>query len=182
MRKFYGFAVTIALIMTAALAGCGGGGGNCGENPPNPTNGPVGSVGSPKIYVADTGNNRIVRMDDMTGAGWTTFGTEGHGTSQFYHPDAVSVDNDGRIYVAEYLNHRIVRMDDMTGAGWTARDANSMDVYVDSNSKIYVTDYDRFIYRMDDMTGAGDAVLVGTQGTRVDHFNKPIRVRVGKKR
>ncbi len=24
------------------------------------------------IFIADTGNNRIVRIEDMTGAGWTT--------------------------------------------------------------------------------------------------------------
>jgi hypothetical protein len=28
------------------------------------------------IYVADNGNSRIVRMNDMTGAGWTTFGSK----------------------------------------------------------------------------------------------------------
>ena len=26
---------------------------------------------SPQIYVTDSGNNRIVRMDDMTGKNWT---------------------------------------------------------------------------------------------------------------
>lgn len=27
-----------------------------------------------RIYIADTGNGRVVRLDDMTGRGWTTFG------------------------------------------------------------------------------------------------------------
>src|SRR2546430_14858550 len=36
----------------------------------------------PKIYVADESNNRIVRMDDMTGAGWTQFGTLGRDPDQ----------------------------------------------------------------------------------------------------
>src|SRR5437899_12738395 len=40
----------------------------------------------PKIYVADESNNRIVRMDDMTGAGWTPFGTSGSGPNQFNLP------------------------------------------------------------------------------------------------
>ena len=30
-----------------------------------------------RIYVADAMNGRIVRMDDMTGTNWTTFGTTG---------------------------------------------------------------------------------------------------------
>lgn len=36
-----------------------------------------------KIYVADGGNNRLVRMDDMSGAGWIVLGTSGNGTNQF---------------------------------------------------------------------------------------------------
>src|SRR5207249_8368366 len=40
----------------------------------------------PKIYVADESNNRIVRMDDMTGAGWTEFGEFGSGTSRVRFP------------------------------------------------------------------------------------------------
>jgi hypothetical protein len=30
-----------------------------------------------KIYVGDTGNNRIVRFDDMTGTNWVTYGSRG---------------------------------------------------------------------------------------------------------
>src|SRR5438309_10033738 len=45
----------------------------------------------PKIYVADESNNRIVRMDDMTGAGWTPFGVFGSGPNQFNLPVRVFV-------------------------------------------------------------------------------------------
>jgi hypothetical protein len=69
--------------------------------------------------VADNGNHRIVRMNDMTGAGWTTLGTGGSGANQFHFPEFVFVDGAGRIYVNDLENHRIVRMNDMTGAGWT---------------------------------------------------------------
>jgi DNA-binding beta-propeller fold protein YncE len=72
-----------------------------------------------RIYVADRENNRIVRMNDMTGAGWTTFGAEGSGTNQFNDPFSIFVDGAGRIYVTDNRNNRIVRMNDMTGAGWT---------------------------------------------------------------
>ncbi len=51
--------------------------GSAGARTPAPSSG---------IFVADTGNNRIVRIDDMTGAGWTTFGTRGSGINQFSDP------------------------------------------------------------------------------------------------
>jgi hypothetical protein len=38
---------------------------------------------SGQIFVADSTNNRIVRINDMTGAGWTTFGAQGSGPNQF---------------------------------------------------------------------------------------------------
>src|SRR5438034_11775820 len=37
----------------------------------------------PKIYVADASNNHIVRMDDMTGAGWTGLGSLAAGSSKY---------------------------------------------------------------------------------------------------
>jgi sugar lactone lactonase YvrE len=72
-----------------------------------------------RIYVADAGNARIVRMNDMTGAGWTTLGSLGRGVKQFRNPPGVFVDGAGRIYVADQGNGRVVRINDMTGAGWT---------------------------------------------------------------
>src|SRR5437879_8503653 len=72
----------------------------------------------PAIYVADESNNRIVRMDDMTGAGWTPFGTFGSGMNQFRFPSGIYVSAAGQIFVADAFNHRIGRMDRMTGAGW----------------------------------------------------------------
>jgi DNA-binding beta-propeller fold protein YncE len=44
-----------------------------------------------KIYVADTTNNRITRMDDMTGKNWITFGAGGSGTNQFKFPRTVFI-------------------------------------------------------------------------------------------
>src|SRR5438876_4586703 len=54
----------------------------------------------PKIYVADESNNRIVRMDDMTGAGWTPFGTSGSGPNQFSSPCGIFV-SAGQIFISE---------------------------------------------------------------------------------
>src|SRR5207245_7913792 len=71
----------------------------------------------PKIYVADESNNRIVRMDDMTGAGWTPFGTSGSGPNQFRFPSGIFVSAAGQIFVEDALNHLVVLMDNITGAG-----------------------------------------------------------------
>jgi hypothetical protein len=48
-------------------------------------------AGAGQIFIADTGNNRIVRINDMTGAGWTTFGSLGSGTNQFNRPSDIFV-------------------------------------------------------------------------------------------
>src|SRR3989449_4562856 len=45
----------------------------------------------PKIYVADESNNRIVRMDDMTGAGWTELGRLATGSSQYNSPFRICI-------------------------------------------------------------------------------------------
>src|SRR5207249_8708803 len=68
--------------------------------------------------LADRNNNRVVRMNDMTGAGWTEFGTFGSGPNQFSSPFGIFV-SAGQIFVADTFNTRIVRINDMTGTGWT---------------------------------------------------------------
>jgi DNA-binding beta-propeller fold protein YncE len=72
-----------------------------------------------RIYIADMGNSRIVRIDDMTGKGWTTFGSIGTGTKQFTGPTKVVVDQANRIYVTDFGNRRVVTFDDMTGKNWS---------------------------------------------------------------
>ncbi|HVN04493.1 MAG TPA: hypothetical protein VMT86_08760 [Bryobacteraceae bacterium] len=71
---------------------------------------------SSRIYVADTYNNRIVRMDDMSGTNWTVLGST---TNQFINPYGMAVDPFGTIYVADSRDYRIVMADDMTGSAWT---------------------------------------------------------------
>src|SRR5258706_16442447 len=73
-----------------------------------------------RIYVMDTGNNRLVRMDDMHGTNWTTMNGIGSGVGQFAQYVApVAFDASGRIYVADTGNKQIVPMDDRNGTNWT---------------------------------------------------------------
>src|SRR5437867_2624201 len=71
------------------------------------------------IYISVASRHAILRVDDMTGAGWTTLGNWGSSVGQFNEPGGIFVDRAGRIYVADQGNHRIVRMNDMRGTGWT---------------------------------------------------------------
>jgi hypothetical protein len=75
-----------------------------------------------QIFVTDQGNHRIVRVNDMTGAGWTTVGgpAAGSGIRQFSAPGGIFVSPRGQIFVADSGNHRVVRINDMGGAGWMA--------------------------------------------------------------
>ena len=136
-----------------------------------------------RIYVADSGNSRIVRVDDITGVGWTTLGTYGTGVNQFSHPHGIFVDGAGRIYVADSGNNRIVRVNDMTGTGWktlgtSGRGANQFSelrgIFVDQTGRIYMVDvvhrqFSGRIARVNDMTGAGWTTL-DTQGVPLGIF------------
>ena len=76
-----------------------------------------------RLYVADYGNNRVLRFDNATqkgdGAnadgvlGQTVFTTSAPGFSQIgmFGPFGVSVDSSGRLYVGEYGGNRVLRFD-----------------------------------------------------------------------
>lgn len=60
-------------------------GGTCGSGVKQFSSGGLADVAvdtSGRIYVADSGNSRIIRSDDMSGTNWTSFGTAGSGTNQ----------------------------------------------------------------------------------------------------
>ena len=74
------------------------------------------------ILVSDTGNHRIICIQDMKGKNLKSFGFPGHGIGRLLNPAQVWVDHLGRIYIADKGNHRIIRMDNMTGLGWSEMD------------------------------------------------------------
>src|SRR5262245_27777311 len=135
-----------------------------------------------RIYIADWANHRVVRMDDMTGAGWTAIG-EG----QFSYPVGVCVDAAGGLVVTEQRHHRIVRIDDPCRPQWTRLrppDAESKRVNkhagswvaVDAVGRIYVTaDGEHRVVRMDDMSGT-NRVAFGTEGSGDGQFRDPAGV------
>ena len=133
-----------------------------------------------RIYIADTFNNRIVRIDDMTGAGWTSFGI---GVA----PTSVAVDGSGRIYFSDYYNNRIGSALNMSGSGLTFLGSTTpgsgvgqfrspSPIYIGSDGRIYVTDSgnDRVI-RMNDITGAGWTTF-GSHGPGIGQFAAPLGI------
>jgi len=95
------------LVKANAVAIWGSKGAGPGQfvNPRGLTVGPDGN-----IYVADSGNNRVVVLDS-TGKFLRTFGTEGNAPGQFKGPWGISVDKQGNVYVADTWNHRIEKFD-----------------------------------------------------------------------
>jgi len=74
-----------------------------------------------RIYVADSGNNRIVTMNNITGAGWSAFGSLGSATDQFNTPTGIAQDAQGLFYITDSGNNRVVRVSGLTGinVNWT---------------------------------------------------------------
>jgi hypothetical protein len=46
-----------------------------------------------KIFISDKNNSRIVRIDNMDGNGWISFGSQGSGSLFFDSPGAIAVTN-----------------------------------------------------------------------------------------
>jgi DNA-binding beta-propeller fold protein YncE len=74
------------------------------------------------MYIADTGNNRIRRINTggiittVAGSGEPGFGGDGGPATEakIYSPTGVAVDSSGNLYIADNSNHRI-RMVDPSG-------------------------------------------------------------------
>ncbi len=67
------------------------------------------------IYVADTGNNCIQRLNATTGVFSTPFGTCGPAAGTFSGPEDVAVADSGDLFVADNGNNRVLQLDS-TGA------------------------------------------------------------------
>lgn len=77
------------------------------------------------ILVLDSGNCRIVGIDDITGSGWVSYGHPGRPTPAdpaeggFVDPRGIAVDTVDRIWVSDPGAGRVTRVDGIDGSGWT---------------------------------------------------------------
>jgi streptogramin lyase len=73
-----------------------------------------------QLIVLDSGNRRLVFMDDLSGSGWTTYGHSGLHPLEggFVDPRGLAVDASDRIWVSDPGANRLTRLDSPDGAGW----------------------------------------------------------------
>jgi len=132
-----------------------------------------------RIYIVS--GTELARIDDMTGKGWTTFGSAGSGAKQFFKGKSLAIDPMDRIYFVDAGNHRVVRIDDMTGKGWVTFGTKGSGVgqfedelngvTLDAQGRIYLGDeHNLRVVRIDDMTGKG---WVEFGGLPNDPFGQP---------
>ncbi len=143
----------------------------------NPNGIALDSIG--RIYVADTGNHRIVRFDNFNGDNWTTFGSQGTGTNEFESPYQIRLDKNGRIVVTDQGASRLVRFNDMSGSGWatlgslgngTLQFSSPTGLDVDFENRYYVSDSgNKRVVRFDDITGLNWTVYSSGTTTALDN-------------
>ena len=73
-----------------------------------------------QLVVLDSGNRRLVFMDDLSGSGWRTYGHPGLVPSEggFVDPRGLAVDASDRIWVSDPGANRVTRLDSPEGDGW----------------------------------------------------------------
>ena len=137
--------------------------------------------GSGEAYVADTGNNRIVKLSP-TGRRCTDWGSRGTGDGRFRSPTGVAVDAAGTVYVLDSENNRVQAFDGNGRllAKWGLRGAGLGEfsqptaVAVDCNGVVYVADTNNNrVERFDmptpaggELPGAGSLAAAARRGTR----------------
>lgn len=160
-------------------------------------NGAVATDIAGNIYIPDYNNNRIVKIDALTGIFITVAGTGTGGyngdniaatSAQLYGPMAVALDAAGNIYITDYSNNRIRKVNLSTGlistvagtgvygyngdniTATTAKITESTGIAIDNSGNIYFTDLGNSrIRKIDISTGLIHNIAgTGSQGYNGD--------------
>lgn len=187
------FVLIIQINHATADPVCVGGPGMCGPQPTPqekqartylnfPFDVTTDSLGN--IYVADSGNDRIVKFDPK-GNYLSQFGISGKNDGQFMDPRGVAVDNVGNIYVADTENNRIQKFDSsgkflFQFGSFGSDDAQFHGPYsvaVDKSGFVYVADVGNA--RIEKFDSSGNFVLeFGTRGQDNGEFDGIERIAV----
>jgi tripartite motif-containing protein 71 len=144
--------------------------------------------GSNDVYVADYGNNRIVKFD-RDGNYLTQWGSSGTNNGQFAYPQGIAVDSSYNVYVTDSDNRRVEKFDRngnyLTQWGSVGSGNGQFDypegVAVDTSNNVYVADEgDNRVEKFSSSGtylaqwgsyGSGNGQLYGPVGIAVDTSN-----------
>ena len=148
--------------------------------------------GSGNIYIADTGSNRIRRIDSGTGnistiAGTGSSGSSGDGglatVATVYRPSGVAIDTGGNLLILQSDNHSIRRVDAGSGVittivgsgvpgyggdGGPAASAllnDPADMALDGSDKLYIADRNNNSIRVVDSVGGSGVITSVTNNS-----------------
>ena len=149
----------------------------------------IGVDGARNVFVADSGNHRVRRIDALTGIITTIAGTGQPGSSgeagpavnaTLDSPGGVAVDDAGNVFIADTGNHRILRVDAGAGLltilagtgqqGFSDGSALAASFYgprgigVDRNGNVFVADWGNSRIRKIDVT-TGMVTTIAGNGT-----------------
>ena len=148
---------------------------------------PLGTVadGSGHIYATDSGNHRIQKLDAVTGAVLTIWGSDGSGQGEFATPWGVAVDVVGNVYVTDRGNSSVQKFTAEGRYLLSFGVAGSADgefqsptgIAVDGSGSIYVADQDNS--RIQKFAPDGTHLLSwGRAGSGHGEFNYPQQLAV----
>jgi sugar lactone lactonase YvrE len=197
-----GSTTSAASAQVSTLAGSGASGLANGQGTAASFNDPVDVVvdASGSVYVADTGNN-VVRKIDASGNVTTVAGSGAHGSANgqgtaasFDFPNRIAIDSSGTIYVADSASSLIRKIDtagnvttlagsptpgSTNGQGTAASFNSPAGIALDTSGNVYVADTGNNLIRKIDASGnvttfAGSGVQGSSngQGTAAS-FNAP---------
>jgi PKD repeat protein len=134
-----------------------------------------------RVYVSDTGNNRI-QIFQTDGTFKESWGSLGSQNAQFNSPRGIAISNTGYVYVADFNNNRIQKFnpDGSFVTAWgTLGSANGqfngpyyIAIDTNDNGAVYVTDSNNHRVQKFDANG-GFVGAWGTYGTGDGQFNVP---------
>jgi tripartite motif-containing protein 71 len=140
-----------------------------------------------RLYIADSGNNRVQRFS-LIKRSFSTIAGEKHGEPaggtvsvlSLCGPQSIATDVSGYVYIADTWNHRILKIDplgrlqmEIGGLGSTGQQfRNPQGVMVDFKNNIYISDTGNHRVHKLDFSGSQVAIW-GGEGTGKGQFQNP---------
>lgn len=143
------------------------------------------SNNSGRIYVADTGNNRI-QWSTNNGTTWANFATLGTGNNQVRAPQGVTLDKAGNLYISDTGNGRVLRFNGGTpGAGvvisskgiGVGQVLGPQGLAIDGNFQLFVADATGSrilrIKNANTVTSSTSGTIIAVDGTTTNRVRNP---------